>query len=156
MGDELDDFVGGLQDKINRETEERYGKVAFDRWQDPRYIGALAGHNGRADTTGQCGDMVEMYVKVEDGRLADASFLTDGCMPTVVCSSLAIEMAVGRGLGQVMEITGDTILARLEGLPNDHEHCAHLAAQALHEALEDYLNKRTQNRFDPYGGKPGR
>ncbi|MBW1988587.1 MAG: iron-sulfur cluster assembly scaffold protein [Deltaproteobacteria bacterium] len=148
--DDLDKIASDIQDSVDAQVRREYGEVVAARWKDLSHYGPLPGHNGRAVNTGVCGDTVEMFLKIEDGKVARASFLTDGCVATAVCASLAAEAAEGCGLGEVMDISGEDILSAAGGLPADHEHCAHLAAQALHAALEDFLAK-SKPAFDPSG-----
>jgi len=139
--DKLDQFVNDLQEEINREMRETYGEVAFRRWQNPLYMGKIEQPDGYARVTGSCGDTIEIFLKIEDGKVREATFLTDGCASSTVCGSFAAELAHGKAPDDLAGITGETILEILGGLPEHDRHCAFLAADSLREALKNYLNR---------------
>ena len=76
-------------------------------------------------------------------RVKEASFKADGCGSSIVCGSYAAEMSLGKNPDELLEITGEAILKELERLPKEDEHCAHLAAETLQEALNDHMIKQT-------------
>jgi nitrogen fixation protein NifU and related proteins len=142
MADELDDFVRALQDQIYEETKEAYGQVAFERWLKPLYVGVLPNPEGYGRLTGTCGDTMEIFLRFEEDWVKNATFQTDGCGSSIVCGSFAAEIAHGRTADEIAEITGEKILDILGGLPEEKRHCAVLAAETLHEALNDYMRKQ--------------
>jgi nitrogen fixation NifU-like protein len=139
MGDTLDDFVRELVEQIFEETKEAYGEIAYERWLNPIYIGSMKDPDGYALLRGVCGDSMEIFLKIGRERVKEASFQTDGCGSSGVCGSFAAEMAIGKNFEQLLEITGDIIMERLGGLPEEDKHCAFLAAETLHEALNHYM-----------------
>ncbi|MBW1681097.1 MAG: iron-sulfur cluster assembly scaffold protein [Deltaproteobacteria bacterium] len=150
MASDLDALVRELQDRINEETRAVYGDVAFERWQNLIHRGAIDHPDGFARLTGTCGDTMEIYLKFKDEQVEQASFLTDGCGASAVCGSFAAEMAHGKTPDELVEITAETILQRLGGLPKEEEHCARLAAETLQEALNYYM---TRQREKDSGGR---
>ena len=144
MSSELDDFVQDLQNRIYDETREAYGDVAFERWLNPLYNGSIDNPDGYGRVTGSCGDTMQIFLKFENDRIKEASFQTDGCGSSAVCGSFAAEMALGKNLDEIVEITGEAILGKLGGLPKEDEHCAFLSAETLQEALHEYMIKQTQ------------
>jgi nitrogen fixation NifU-like protein len=144
MGDNLDNFVQQLQDQIFEETKKDFGEKVYKRWREPLYMGVIDEPDGHAKVKGKCGDSIEIFLKFEKNRLTQASFLTDGCGPSVVCGSYAAEMAIGKDPDELIEITGKIILEKLGGLPEENEHCAFLAAESLQQALNDYMIKQTR------------
>ena len=139
MTDALDKFVNELQAEINEDVRRTYGKVVFQRWQNPLYMGRMDLADGYARVTGSCGDTMEVFLRFENGRVKTASFLTDGCASSTVCGSFAAELAQGKSPGEIRKITGKTILKVLGGLPEEDRHCAFLAAKTLQQALDRYL-----------------
>ncbi|HUV77861.1 MAG TPA: iron-sulfur cluster assembly scaffold protein [Desulfobacterales bacterium] len=139
MGDNLDNFVQQLQDQIFEETKKDFGEKVYKRWREPLYMGVIDEPDGHAKVKGKCGDSIEIFLKFENNRITQASFLTDGCGPSVVCGSYAAEMAIGKDPDELVEITGKIILEKLGGLPEENEHCAFLAAESLQQALNDYM-----------------
>ena len=142
MDDNLDSFIDGLQEQIFQETRAAYGDLAFERWQNMRYMGSLKNPDGYARVTGSCGDTMEVFLKFQTYYVQKATFQTDGCGASAVCGSFAAEMAIDKTPDELLEITGDNILEILGGFPKEDEHCAHLAAETLQEALNDYMMKQ--------------
>jgi len=141
MNDPFDDFVNDLQAQIDTQTLADFGEVVYQRWKNPLYMQVLPQADGHARETGSCGDSIEIFLAIENGRVTDAGFQTDGCGPSAVCGSYAAEMALGRTPLEITEITGETILSVLGGLPPEHEHCAFLAAAVLQSTVEDYMSR---------------
>jgi NifU-like protein involved in Fe-S cluster formation len=81
-----------------------------------------------------------IFLRFEGERVGAASFETDGCGPSVVCGSIAAEMAVGKTAEEILDITGDEVLARAGQIPEDHRHCAFLAVTSLHEAVNSHMH----------------
>jgi len=144
MSDDFDDFARNLQEQIFEETKDAYGTVAFERWQNPRYMGALNNPDGYARVTGPCSDTMEIFLRFEQETVAEASFQTDGCGSSAVCGSFAAEMAHGKTPDELVGVTGEAILEKLGGLPKEEEHCAFLAGETLQEALHDYMVKQRE------------
>jgi nitrogen fixation NifU-like protein len=144
MSENLDEFVEYLQDQIHEEIKEAYGQVAFQRWIRPLYAGALEDPDGHARVTGSCGDAMEIYLKFDQERVSEATFQTEGCGASHVCGSFAAEMALGKSPDELLDITGESVLDRIGGLPKEEQHCAFLAAETLQEALNDYMLKQNQ------------
>jgi nitrogen fixation NifU-like protein len=142
MSDDFDDFATALQNQIYEETRRDYGEVAFERWLRPLYVGAMDNADGYGRITGSCGDTMELFLKFQDDKVKKASFQTDGCGSSSICGSFAAEMAIGKNPDELAEITGETILEILGRFPKEDRHCAFLAADALQEALEDYMKNK--------------
>lgn len=144
----FDEIVNELQGKINNETIEAFGQAGFERWRNPPHRGKPAKANYEGVSTGGCGDTIRLFLYIEDDRVCDAGFATDGCGSSTISGSMAAELAVGKSCDDLAAITGETVLEGLggaDGLPADDQHCAWLAANALHEALGDYY-KQTVKR----------
>lgn len=129
-----------------------------DLWQDvsptvldhalrPRNSGAPSNFNGHARITGPCGDTMEFWLLVRDGRLEKVGFATDGCGWSRACGSMATCLAEGRSIGDVAAIGQQGILDALGGLPREVEHCALLAANTLQAACADHL-RQEMRRLD--------
>ncbi|MGB2689489.1 MAG: iron-sulfur cluster assembly scaffold protein [Desulfobacterales bacterium] len=142
MSKDFDDFVEGLQDQIFKETRAVYGDIAFQRWLNPLYVGRINNPDGYGRVTGSCGDTMEIFLKFENGKAKNASFQTDGCGSSTVCGSFAVEESLGKSPDTILNITGETILEKLGGLPDEDKHCAFLSADALQEALNDHMIKQ--------------
>jgi nitrogen fixation protein NifU and related proteins len=120
-------------------TESGYSPVVIDHFQNPRNVGELPDADAQASVTNPvCGDVLQLMLKIVDGRIADVRFKTFGCEAAIAASSLLTEMVKGRSLAAAHDITPDEITAALGGLPKVKLHAAALAEEALKEALEQY------------------
>ena len=142
MSKDLDDFVKGLQNQIFEETRAAYGDVAFERWLKPLYMGGINNPDGYGRITGSCGDTVQIFLKFKNEKVKEALFQTDGCGSSTVCGSFAAELALGKSPDEILEISGESILKKVGGLPEEDKHCAFLSAEALQEALNNYMIKQ--------------
>jgi nitrogen fixation NifU-like protein len=143
MSKDFDDFIKDLQDQIYEETRESYGEAGLQRWLHPLYMSAMDNPDGYARVTGSCGDTMQIYLKFENDKVAEATFQTHGCGSSVVCGSFATGLALGKSPDELLEITGEDILNILGDMPEEERHCAFLAAETLQEALSDYMMKQT-------------
>lgn len=94
--------------------------------------------DGYGTRTGDCGDRVDFYIMVENGRLSHISFDVDGCLNTMACCNAVVSLAKGLTLDAAWDITPDRVDAYLETLPEDHYHCAELSVGGFYRALTDY------------------
>lgn len=116
-----------------------YSETAIDHARNPRNVGNIPECDGFAQGTGACGDTLGIWLRVKNDRIALASFWTDGCGASIACGSITTVLAQNCTIEEVMKIDRDTILKALGGLPEDHVHCAELAAETLNTAVKDYL-----------------
>ena len=144
MSDEFDAFVEKLQEQVFDEAKEAFGETGFQRWRNPLYRGVLEKPDAHARVTGKCGDTIEIYLKFNDDRVIEASYMTDGCGASTVCGSFAAEIAHGKTPDQLTDITGETILKTIGRFPKENEHCAFLAAETIQEALKQYMIRQTR------------
>ncbi len=120
-----------------------YSEKVMDHFSNPRNVGEIEDADGVGEVGNPvCGDMMTIYIKVDDGKLADVKFKTFGCGAAIATSSMITEMAMGMTIEQALEITRDSVADALDGLPPVKLHCSNLAADGLHAAIEDYLNKK--------------
>jgi nitrogen fixation NifU-like protein len=132
-------FIEELKKEILEETKRAYGEKAFLRWMKPLYQGSLADPDGYACLRSSCGDSMEFFLKFDGERVTQASFRTAGCGASVVCGSYAAEMALNKSPKEILEITGESLIDRVDRLPREEEPMAVLAVKALHAALRDFL-----------------
>jgi nitrogen fixation NifU-like protein len=108
----------------------------------PSNLGAIEAPSGRAVGVGQCGDSVEVTLRVEGECIRDIRYLPRGCAFTIACCSVMSELAKNRTLEQALEISPQDVEFELGGLPEDHLHCARLAVNTLGEAVADCYRRR--------------
>ena len=120
-----------------------YTEKVMEHFKNPRNMGEIPDADG-VGTVGNpvCGDMMTIYIKVKDNRLADIKFKTFGCGAAVATSSMVTELAKGKTLEEALKITRADVADELGGLPPIKMHCSNLAADALHAAIEDYYKKQ--------------
>ncbi len=106
--------------------------------KDPHNMGALDKFNGHAKITGPCGDTMEFWLDVQNEKIEKISFITDGCDPSRACGSMTTCLAREKTVEEAKEISQQDVLKALEGLPEDHDHCALLATNTLKAALVNY------------------
>ena len=119
-----------------------YNEKVMEHFMNPRNVGEIENASG-VGTVGnaQCGDIMRVYLKIENSTVVDASFKTFGCGAAVATSSIATEMVKGKTIDEVMQITNKAVLDALDGLPAVKAHCSVLAEEAVRAALWDYSQK---------------
>ena len=122
-----------------------YSEKVMDHFENPRNVGEIADANG-VGTVGnaKCGDIMRMFLKVEDGIIQDVKFKTFGCGAAIATSSMATEMVKGKTLKEALQLTNKAVAEALDGLPPVKMHCSLLAEEAIHAAVEDYLKNHPE------------
>ncbi len=116
-----------------------YSDKVKDHFMNPRNMGEMDNPDGIGVVGNPvCGDVMKIFIRVEDGRIKDIKFQTFGCAAAVATSSMVTEMAKGRTIDQALEISRDDVAGELDGLPRVKLHCSNLAADGLKAAIEDY------------------
>ena len=133
---------------------EIYSEAAIEHGMNPRNIGDIEDADGFATITGPCGDTMSIWLKINDDRIVDARFLTDGCGTSRASGSMATEMAKGKNLDEAQNISQQDVLDGLGGLPEESEHCALLASNTLKEAINDHLVSKRGPRGKKSPGYP--
>jgi len=140
--EKTDSKLDKLEQQIIAEMRRIYSERTLDHAMRPRNVGKIENANGFARITGPCGDTMEIYLKVEGERVADAKFWTDGCGTAIACGSMATELVKDRTTLEVSKIDSKQILDALGGLPESDAHCAVLAANTLRTAIQNFLNRK--------------
>ncbi|MBL7060460.1 MAG: Fe-S cluster assembly scaffold protein NifU [Actinobacteria bacterium] len=120
-----------------------YSKKVMEHFTNPRNVGEIKDADGIGEIGNPvCGDMMSFYIKVKDNKLEDIKFKTFGCGAAIAVSSMISEVAKGKTLDEALKINNKDIAKKLGGLPKNKLHCSNLGADALHKAIEDYLQKK--------------
>ena len=115
----------------------------MDHFNNPRNMGEIPDADGIGKVGNPvCGDVMQVFIKVENNVLTDVKFKTMGCAAAIATSSMITELAKGKTLDEAMKISNKDVADSLEGLPPIKMHCSNLAADALHAAIEDYRKKQ--------------
>jgi len=120
-----------------------YSDIVMDHFANPRNVGEIEDADGVGEVGNPvCGDMMTFYIKVgPDRTLEDVKFKTFGCGAAIAVSSMVSEMAKGKTIDEALKISRKDVAQELGGLPDNKMHCSNLGADALHKAIEDYLEK---------------
>jgi nitrogen fixation NifU-like protein len=122
---------------------EEYSKKVMEHFMNPRNVGAITDADGIGNVGNPvCGDVLRIYIKVEDGRIKDVKFKTFGCAAAIATSSMVTELVKGKTIKEALEISNKAVARALDGLPPIKMHCSLLAEEGLKSAIEDYLNKK--------------
>lgn len=120
----------------------RYSGKIMDHFRNPRNVGAMENPSGTAKVENPvCGDIMELYIRVEDARIIDAKFKTFGCGAAIAASSIVTEMLKGKTIDGALKITNQAVANALGGLPPAKVHCSVLAEDAVRAAIQDYQTK---------------
>ena len=149
---EFDAFVNKLQDTVFTEAKEALGKKGFERWRNPKFCGPIPEADSYGKLTGECGDTMEMYLRIQDGRVEKVGYMTDGCSSSSIAGSFAAELAMGKTFEEVLDLRGTDVLQMIGRFPENEEHCAHLAVRTLQEALNTFLIKNTKRTIKLQNG----
>ncbi|MGE5417663.1 MAG: Fe-S cluster assembly scaffold protein NifU [Acidobacteriota bacterium] len=119
-----------------------YSEKVMEHFKNPRNVGSVENADGVGEVGNPvCGDLMHIEIKVEDDRIEDVRFKTFGCAAAIATSSMVTEMVKGKTLEEALRITNKSVACALDGLPPVKMHCSNLAADALHEAIKDYMEK---------------
>ena len=119
-----------------------YSEKVMDHFENPRNVGKLADADGIGEVgNAKCGDIMRIYIKVEDGIIVDTKFNTFGCGSAIATSSMATEMIMGKPLEEALQLSNKAVVEALDGLPPAKIHCSVLAEQAVRAAVKDYYDK---------------
>ena len=119
-----------------------YTKKVMDHFENPRNSGEIENASGVGEVgNAKCGDIMRMYLEVEDGIIKDVKFKTFGCGAAVATSSMATELIKGKTLEEAEKITNKRVVEELGGLPSEKVHCSVLAEEAIRAAIQDYKEK---------------
>lgn len=119
-----------------------YSEKVMDHFKNPRNVGIIEDADGIGEVGNpKCGDIMKIYLKIEDGIISDVKFETFGCGSAIASSSMATEMIKGKPISEALEVTNKAVAEALDGLPPHKMHCSVLAEEAIKAALKDYYDK---------------
>ena len=126
-------------------SEGVYTEKVMDHFANPRNVGEIKNADGVGEVgNAKCGDIMRIYLKVEDQVIKDVKFKTFGCGAAIATSSMVTEMVMGKTLEEALKVTNQAVAEALDGLPPVKKHCSNLAADAMHEAIKDYMKKHAE------------
>ncbi len=134
--DDFEKLLEELQRKIEYEEEETYSKVVIREYRNPSNFGVIENPDALGEVKGPCGDTMKISLRIEDRKIRDACFWTDGCGATIACGSMLTKMIKGKTIEEASDITSEKLTKALEGLPKEHMHCSRLAVNTLRKAIK--------------------
>ena len=124
-----------------------YSEKVMDHFRNPRNVGVIEDADGVGEVgNAKCGDIMKMYLKIDDDTITDVKFETFGCGSAIASSSMATELIKGKPVSEAMTLTNKAVAEALDGLPDYKMHCSVLAEEAIQNALEDYYAKNPDKR----------
>ena len=126
-----------------------YTETVMDHFMNPRNVGEIENPDGVGQVgNAKCGDIMKMYLKIEDGIITDVKFETFGCGSAIASSSMATEMIMGKTVEEALAVTNKQVVDALGGLPAHKLHCSVLAEESIRSAIKDYYDKNVIE-YDP-------
>lgn len=120
-----------------------YSEKVMDHFRNPRNVGVIEDADGVGEVgNAKCGDIMKMYLKIEDDTIVDAKFETFGCGSAIASSSMATELIKGKPVSEALELTNKAVVEALDGLPANKVHCSVLAEEVIKAAINDYNDKK--------------
>jgi len=144
MSEDFDKAIDEIQASIIADARKIYSEKVIQSWLNPKYMGEIESPQGHGKVTGPCGDTVQIFLRIDNNKIIDARFITDGCATTIAAGGMACELAIGKTFKEAFKITKEVILKQLGGLPEESIHCALLASNTLRAALTDFLTSRNE------------
>ena len=124
-----------------------YSEKVMDHFRNPRNVGVIEDADGVGEVgNAKCGDIMKIYLKIENGIVEDVKFETFGCASAVASSSMATELIKGQPVSEALKLTNQAVAEALDGLPAYKMHCSVLAEEAIKNALEDYYKKHPEEK----------
>ena len=128
---------------IERRFNMLYSEKVMDHFMNPRNVGTIDDADGVGEVgNAKCGDIMKIFIKVDNDIISDVKFQTFGCGSAIASSSMATELIKGKPLSQALELTNKAVAEALDGLPAHKLHCSVLAEEAIKAAIEDYQKKK--------------
>ena len=122
-----------------------YSEKVMDHFRNPRNVGIIEDADGIGEVgNARCGDIMKVYLKIENDIIVDVKFETFGCGSAIASSSMATELIKGKPVSEAMKLTNKAVAEALDGLPDYKMHCSVLAEDAIRSALEDYYKKHPE------------
>lgn len=119
-----------------------YSEKVMDHFKNPRNVGSMENADGIGEVgNAKCGDIMKIYLKIDDDIISDVKFETFGCGSAIASSSMATEMIKGKPVEEALKLTNKAVAEALDGLPAHKMHCSVLAEEAIKSALKDYYDK---------------
>jgi len=138
---DFEEMVKELQRKIDRDEEDTYSKKVIKEYRNPVNFGFIENPDVAGKVKGPCNDTMRVDLRVKKNVIQNARFWTDGCGASIACGNMLTSMIKGKNIDEVNGISSEKLLGVLDGLPEEHQHCAKLAVDTLYKVVRDYHKK---------------
>ncbi len=135
---DFEKMVKDLQSKIEQDEEKDYSKTVINEYRNPNNFGDIEDPDAFGEIKGPCGDTMKISLMIEDEKIINACFWTDGCGASIACGSMLTKMITGKTVETALDITSEQLTDTLGGLPKEHLHCTVLTVNTLQEAIKNY------------------
>jgi len=146
MSIDIDELAKRLETQVLEDARGVFSETVIEYAYNPRNVGEISDADGVGRITGTCGDTVQIQIRVENERIRESGFLTDGCGTSIACGSMLTEMITDKTIEEALLITSDDLLRSLDGLPEESVHCSVLAVNVLRDAIADYRELRSNKQ----------
>ncbi len=136
--EDFEEMVNDLQSKIEQDEEKDYSKTVINEYRNPNNFGDIENPDAFGEIKGPCGDTMKISLMIEDEKIINACFWTDGCGASIACGSMLTKMITGKTVETALDITSEQLIDTLGGLPKEHLHCTVLTVNTLQEAIKNY------------------
>jgi nitrogen fixation NifU-like protein len=138
MESDFDTFADKLQEEVLEDARRHYSEVVVSNWMNPTHMGRIENSDGYGRIKGSCGDTMQFFINIDEDKICECKFITDGCGTSIACGNIVAGLAEGESIDVARKIDSDMVLKKCGGLPPEDEHCALLASTTLVEAIEFY------------------
>ncbi len=138
MSVDIDELAKRLETQVLEDAKGVFSEMVLEYAYNPRNMGELCYADGVGKITGTCGDTIQIQIRVENERISESRFITDGCGTSIACGSMLTEIVTDKTIEDALAITSEDLLRSLGGLPEENVHCSVLAVDVLREAIRDY------------------
>ena len=139
---DFDIYVNELQDRIDEEEERLYSETVRKEYRNPSNIGTIENFDGKAKIRGDCGDTVTIWLKINDMKIENIKYQTDGCGITVAVNSMLTKLVSKKSVEDAMKISPQYLTDIIGGLPEENLHCSKLSVMTLQAAIENYYKSQ--------------
>lgn len=139
--DHWDRVIADLQGEIEEKERALYSTTVLEQAHDPQHLARMEAPDAHAVLTGWCGDTMEIHLRLDGTAIQAATFMTDGCGPSLACGNMLATMVEGMALDEANQIEPKDLILALDGLPDESQHCAQLAVNTLRQAIENLDRK---------------
>jgi nitrogen fixation NifU-like protein len=146
MSVDIDELAKRLETQVLEDARGVFSETVIEYAYNPRNVGEISDADGVGRITGTCGDTVQIQIRVENERIRESGFITDGCGTSIACGSMLTEMIKDKTIEEALIINSDDLLHSLDGLPEEYVHCSVLAVNVLRAAIQDYRELRSNKQ----------